>query len=54
MRLFLLVVAGAVLTSCSPLPDNSRELPTRYPDSATMGAAEDASKTKFDENSFNK
>jgi hypothetical protein len=54
MRLLLLAFAGMLLMSCSPVSNNSRELPTKYPDSATMGAAEDASKTKFDENSFNR
>jgi hypothetical protein len=52
MRILLLVMAIA-LTSCSPIKEEPRNYATKYPDSATMGAAEDASKTNFNENSFN-
>ena len=54
MRLIAILLTSIVLASCSPVEIKSRELSTKYPDSATMGAAEDASKNAFDENSFNK
>ena len=53
MRILLLIVAIA-FTSCSPIKEEPRNYTTKYPDSATMGAAEDASRTNFDENSFNR
>jgi uncharacterized protein YceK len=48
LGLVLLVVSG-----CSPVSEYKSE-PTKYPNAPTMQAAEDASKTKFDESSFDK
>jgi hypothetical protein len=49
-------VLGIVLlaiSGCSPISDYKSE-PTKYSDAPTMQAAEDATKTKFDESSFDK
>ena len=43
MRL-LLILPVFLLVSCSEPNYESRELPTKYPESATMGSAEDAAK----------
>jgi hypothetical protein len=51
---FLLLITAIVIASCSPVKEDSINYRTKYPDSATMGAAEDASRTNFNENSFNR
>lgn len=50
---WLLVVLLMTLASCSPV-QQSREYQTKYPDSATMGAAADANTKTFNEHSFDK
>jgi len=44
MKKLILILPLFLLISCSETNNQSRELPTKYPDSATMGSAEDATK----------
>lgn len=44
MKKLLLILPLFILISCSEQNTDSRELPTKYPDSATMGSAEEISK----------
>jgi hypothetical protein len=44
VKLLILTLPLFLLISCSEPNYESRELPTKYPESATMGSAEDAAK----------
>lgn len=44
MKKFILILPLFLLASCSEQKYESRELPTKYPESATMGSASDATK----------
>ena len=52
MRVILLTFIATVVCSCSPVEPVSRELPTKYTNSATMGAAADAAQSNFTTESF--
>jgi hypothetical protein len=39
---YIILILLFALASCSDSNYNSRELPTKYPDTATMGSAADA------------
>lgn len=59
MRMLILILPFIFLTSCSPtqcpLSSFPKEDKERYDESEpTLQSAEDAMKTKFDENSFNR
>jgi hypothetical protein len=43
----LLILPLFLLVSCSEQNFESRELPTKYPETATMGSAEDVSKELY-------
>jgi len=38
---YILLILLFTLTSCSDISQDSRELPTKYPETATMGSAAD-------------
>jgi hypothetical protein len=42
MKIYILILPLFLLVSCSEPTFESRELPTKYPDTATMGSAADA------------
>lgn len=42
MKFIVLILCLFLLVSCSEQSYESRELPTKYPESATMGSASDA------------
>ena len=47
MRNLLLIILLFLLISCSKQDFESRELPTKYPDTATMGSASDATEELY-------
>ena len=47
MRKLILVLPLLFLISCSEQKYDSRELPTKYSDSATMGSADDVTKELY-------
>jgi hypothetical protein len=47
MKKLLLILPLFLLVSCSEQNFESRELPTKYPETATMGSAEDVSKELY-------
>lgn len=47
MKKLLLILPLFLLISCSEQDLYNRESPTKYPDSATMGSAEDISKELY-------
>jgi len=47
MKKLLLILPLFLLISCSEPNTNSRELPTKYPETPTMGSAEDVSKELY-------
>lgn len=47
MRLLLLILPVFLLVSCSEPNYESRELPTKYPDTATSGSAYDATEELY-------
>jgi hypothetical protein len=47
VKKYLLLLPLFLLVSCSESNYDSRELPTKYPDSATMGSAEDIAKELY-------
>jgi len=47
MKKLILILPLILLISCSESKYESRELPTKYPDSATMGSADDATKELY-------
>jgi len=44
---YILILFLFTLTSCSDNNYQSRELPTKYPDSATMGSADDVTQELY-------
>lgn len=44
---YLLILIVVVLAGCSENTYESRELPTKYPESATMGSADDVTKELY-------
>jgi len=47
MKKFILFLPLLLLISCSEPNLDSRELPTKYPETPTMGSAEDVSKELY-------
>jgi len=47
MRKLVLILPLFLLISCSEQKYDSRELPTKYSDSATMGSADDVTKELY-------
>jgi len=47
MRKLLLILPLFLLISCSEQNTDSRELPTKYPETPTMGSADDVSKELY-------
>ena len=47
MKKLLLILPLFLLISCSQQNIDSRELPTKYPETPTMGSAEDVSKELY-------
>ena len=47
MKKLILILPLFLLINCSDNKYESRELPTKYPDTATMGAADDATKELY-------
>ena len=47
MKKLVLILPLFLLVSCSESNYESRELPTKYPESATMGSAADATKELY-------
>jgi hypothetical protein len=47
MRKLLLILPLITLISCSEPNLDSRELPTKYPETPTMGSADDASRELY-------
>ena len=47
MKKLLLILPLFLLVSCSEQTYESRELPTKYPETATMGSADDVSKELY-------
>ena len=47
MRLVILILPLFLLISCSEPNYESRELPTKYPETATMGSADDVTKELY-------
>jgi len=54
MRIILLAFVATIICSCSPVQDDNKDLPTKYPDAPTMQSAEDANTKTFNEHSFDK
>lgn len=47
MKKLILILPLFLLISCSEQNIDSRELPTKYPETPTMGSAEDVSKELY-------
>jgi hypothetical protein len=47
MKKLLLILSLFILISCSEPNSDSRELPTKYPETPTMGSADDISKELY-------
>lgn len=47
MKKLILILPLFLLVSCSEQNLDSRELPTKYPETPTMGSAEDVSKELY-------
>jgi len=47
MKKLLLILPLFLLISCSEQNSDSRELPTKYPETPTMGSADDVSKELY-------
>ena len=47
MKIFLILALSFIFISCSEHKYESRELPTKYSDSATMGSADDITKELY-------
>ena len=47
MKKFILILHLFLLVSCSEPNLDSRELPTKYPETPTMGSAEDVTKELY-------
>ena len=47
MKKLILILPLFLLVSCSEPDINSRELPTKYPETPTMGSADDVTKELY-------